>query len=36
MKNSMFAPGELNKITQEATDKTNKSFEDKIKGKLQV
>lgn len=31
MKNSMFAPGELNKIAQEAADKTNKSFEDKIK-----
>ena len=31
MKNSMFAPGELNKITQESADTINKSFEDKIK-----
>ncbi len=31
MKNSMFAPGELNKIAQDSADKTNKFFEDKIK-----
>lgn len=31
MKKTMFAPGELDKIAQESADKTNNSFEDKIK-----